>query len=61
MKKESPDDKEINLEEQKAPLKNTDNAFVIVSENGSPVMPEVSKGSKEKKDIQASVADKRQE
>jgi hypothetical protein len=34
------DKKQINLEEQEAPLKNTDNAFVQVNSDGSPLMPE---------------------
>jgi hypothetical protein len=31
------------MKEQKAPEKNTDNAFVQVGEDGSPVMPSVDK------------------
>lgn len=38
------------LEEQEAPLKNTDNAFVKVSRDGSPEMPEVEKEEDEKKE-----------
>lgn len=33
-------DEKIQLEEQQAPLKNTDKAFVQVSKDGSPSMPE---------------------
>ena len=36
------------LTEQEAPLKNTDNAFVQVNENGEPVMPS---GDDKKTDI----------
>ena len=35
-------DKEIQFQEQEAPLKNTDGAFVQVSEDGSPSIPETS-------------------
>lgn len=33
-------DEQTKFEEQTAPLKNTDKAFVQVSKDGSPVMPE---------------------
>jgi hypothetical protein len=34
------DKKHTELEEQEAPLKNTDNAYVQVGEDGNPVIPE---------------------
>lgn len=34
---------EKNLQEQEAPLKNHDNAFVQVGKNGEPVIPETAK------------------
>ena len=34
------DKKQTQFEEQEAPLKNTDNAFVQVNKDGSPVIPE---------------------
>ncbi len=34
------DKKNHELQEQEAPLKNTDNAFVKVGDDGKPVMPE---------------------
>lgn len=43
MKNENTNNSKIKLEEQEAPLKNTDNAFVKVNRDGSPEMPEVNK------------------
>jgi hypothetical protein len=37
------DKKQTKFDEQQAPLKNTDKAFVQVSKNGSPSIPAVSK------------------
>ena len=37
------DKKDTDLQEQEAPLKNTDNAFVQVSEDGSPSIPKEDK------------------
>jgi hypothetical protein len=34
------EEKENNLQEQQAPLKNSDDAFVQVGKDGAPVMPE---------------------
>jgi len=49
------DKEQTRLEEQLAPLKNTDNAFVKVNEDGSPLMPEVSQeGKQEEKDKERS-------
>ena len=43
------DKNEKDLQEQEAPLKNTDKAFVKVNEDGSPKIPEV-KENEEKKE-----------
>lgn len=40
--------KPTRFEEQQAPIKNTDNAFVKVSKDGSPVIPDVSKDKSKK-------------
>lgn len=42
-----------HLEEQKAPLKNTDHAFVQVGQDGEPVIPERhnTEGEREKDDL----------
>ena len=45
------DKEQIKLEEQEAPLKNTDRAFVKVSEDGSPVIPRDSEKENKDKDI----------
>ena len=44
------DKEQTRLEEQLAPLKNTDNAFVKVNEDGTPVMPDVLKEPKQEED-----------
>ena len=46
--------KEENLQEQEAPVKNTDKAFVRVNTDGSPVIPktEKEKGEEESKKIE---------
>jgi hypothetical protein len=36
------DEKQKELQEQSAPLKNTDNAFVQVGSTGAPVIPDTS-------------------
>ena len=50
-----------NLQEQQAPLKNTDNAFVQVGKDGEPVIPQTAddKNTGEKKDEKVTTLDKR--
>jgi hypothetical protein len=43
VKKYFMDKKQTKFDEQQAPLKNTDKAFVQVSKNGSPCIPTVAK------------------
>jgi hypothetical protein len=48
--KKDMDEKQKELQEQSAPLKNTDNAFVQVGSTGAPVIPNTSQeGSEEEK------------
>jgi hypothetical protein len=44
------DKNENTLEQQDAPLKNTDNAFVRVKKDGSPELPEADQPVKDDKD-----------
>lgn len=46
----SMEDKQKRFEEQEAPLKNTDHAYVQVSEDGSPRMPQQESGSEEQEE-----------
>ena len=50
-----------NLQEQQAPLKNTDNAFVQVGKDGEPVIPQSAedKKSDDKKEEKVTRLDKR--
>lgn len=52
--KEANDQKDQILAEQKAPLKNTDHAFVQVGSDGEPVMP---KQEQEEKDARREQGD----
>ena len=45
--------------EQDAPLKNTDNAFIRVSKDGSPAIPEVSKDKQNTKPKKENINDRR--
>lgn len=46
------DDKKSQLNEQEAPLKNTDHAYVQVGRDGSPVIPNVDEEKKDDADEQ---------
>lgn len=46
-------DKDQKFDKQEAPLKNTDNAFVQVSEDGSPAIPDNINNEQSQEDIQA--------
>ena len=46
-------DKDQKLDKQEAPLKNTDNAFVQVSKDGSPAIPDNINNEQSQEDIQA--------
>ena len=52
---------ENKLQEQEAPLKNTDNAFVQVNKDGTPLMPTSSNETEEgkRKDENPNTPDKR--
>lgn len=45
------EDKKKILEEQEAPLKNTDDAFVQVGHDGEPVIPEAEEKKDERPDL----------
>lgn len=54
------DENEKKFPEQNAPLKNTDDAFVQVSKDGSPVMPNGDrKADEEQKNDKGTVTDNR--
>ncbi|HEX2534204.1 MAG TPA: hypothetical protein VHK69_10735 [Chitinophagaceae bacterium] len=53
------DKKEIPLQEQDAPLKNGDDAFVQVSEDGSPRFPEQDSAQDESAEERTTDLDKR--
>lgn len=50
-----------NLQEQQAPLKNTDDAFVQVGKDGEPIIPQTAddKNRNESKDEKVTTLDKR--
>ena len=56
MDKQNKDNRDTHLEEQHAPLKNTDHAFVQVGKDGEPVMPqrEDAKDDQQKDDLRDS-------
>lgn len=46
------ENKEEKLQEQEAPLKNSDDAFVQVGHNGEPVIPKTDKKSNEQSRVE---------
>jgi hypothetical protein len=53
------DNNKENLQEQEAPLKNTDNAYVKVGKDGAPEFPETDKSTEDKKEDRTTTLDKR--